>query len=62
MINSYKYLAEEENCLEIDMEVRNIERLKRWGGFIIKPYLIKFWEDQKNRLHKRESYTKISSN
>ena len=62
MIKSYKHLTEEANCLETIMEGRDIERPKRWGGFIVKPYLIEFWEDQKNRLHKRELYTKILSN
>nr|XP_020505468.1 pyridoxine-5'-phosphate oxidase isoform X1 [Labrus bergylta] len=29
-----------------------------WGGYIVKPYLIEFWQGQTNRLHDRIVFTK----
>ncbi|KAJ0016112.1 hypothetical protein NQD34_014402 [Periophthalmus magnuspinnatus] len=30
-----------------------------WGGYIVKPYLIEFWQGQTNRLHDRIVFTKL---
>jgi pyridoxamine 5'-phosphate oxidase len=32
-----------------------------WGGYIIKPEKIEFWQGGKNRLHDRFLYTKVES-
>ena len=37
-------------------EGKKLERPERWGGFILKPELIEFWIDQKDRLHRRKLY------
>ncbi|XP_041670915.1 pyridoxine-5'-phosphate oxidase [Cheilinus undulatus] len=29
-----------------------------WGGYVVKPYLIEFWQGQTNRLHDRIVFTK----
>jgi len=34
-----------------------IERPKHWGGYIIKPVLIEFWQGRANRLHDRIQFT-----
>ncbi|XP_041829914.1 pyridoxine-5'-phosphate oxidase [Melanotaenia boesemani] len=31
-----------------------------WGGYIVKPYLIEFWQGQTNRLHDRIVFTKMT--
>lgn len=54
---SYEILLEQSKAFENEHLNKEISRPKRWGGFIVKPQSIEFWEDQKNRLHKRELFT-----
>ena len=55
-IESYQSLVEIVENIENSSEGGKLERPERWGGFILKPKLIEFWIDQKNRLHKRKLY------
>ena len=55
-IESYESLVEIVGNIENSSEGGKLERPERWGGFILKPKLIEFWIDQKNRLHKRKLY------
>jgi pyridoxamine 5'-phosphate oxidase len=39
-----------------------IDRPPHWGGYIVKPTRIEFWQGRASRLHDRILYTKINSN
>ena len=57
-LESYASLTQKSESFEKEHSNKTIERPERWGGFIVAPISIEFWIDQKNRLHKRELYSK----
>ena len=56
VVPSRNYLEESLKQLEKDFEGKEIPRPLHWGGFLVTPLEVEFWQGRANRLHDRIRY------
>lgn len=56
VIPSREFLDKKLKQLETEFEGKEIARPKHWGGFLVRPLEVEFWQGRANRLHDRIRY------
>lgn len=61
VIKNRKVLEDELEALEKRYANEEVPRPENWGGFLVRPESIEFWQGRPNRLHDRFKFTKSDS-
>jgi pyridoxamine 5'-phosphate oxidase len=61
IIESRTAMDEKFEKVKKQFEGKPVPMPDHWGGFVLKPHTIEFWQGRANRMHDRIKYTKLKS-
>lgn len=60
-LSSYEVLEERYAHFDARFEGGDVPRPHSWGGYLLRPRYVEFWEGRPNRMHERTAFTRADN-